>query len=419
MSGRGLVFGSLALRGVWSARQKGSVEAGSAVQAVDAISALTHRQDLTIRRIAELVDAQATPGAGEAYGKQLTEAVAGIEAEVEPKIRDAHNRAQEQYEKKLQTVNAADETTKASKQAADQQADAWFTCVAEQQADQQAIEDATVALVAATDAAAKACQAQEAKENFALSAGEEYKFDMACDLGVSDGCLPQHQSFNAKVDKMLQEAQDAVKGSAAKYAELKAGCEQRTQEAAKAKGAKEAAEQAFAKKELECKKTGEAREFAICQYGHQMQEKCVKETEYLEHLAVASATTEPDRMDEWTSTHILKCMLTRAEEKGLEHPVNADDLQACTKSVNYEEHVGKLEKQKAAFDKMAGACSSDQPVVFGNGQTWEVPTGEPIAAAYAQKELQLPYWPTKGRHPFKVCGSEGLRDRISDLPVIR
>jgi len=304
----------------------------------------------------------------------------------------------------LRTGNTAASDAKTT---ADSSVQAWFECVADEQAKRQAAEAAEKSLTSSRSNENEACQLQQDNKDFDWDATGKYKLEFGCDFGQGD-CPAAIQSFNTStVQKMKQDALAALQKDQAQYSGLKATCDQKKQARVQAQSAMNSAETAWSTQQAACKKFASRREASMCTYGSKVQAKCSAESAYTTLVsatkqAKGGAHSEVDRETEWAASQTAKCMVSQAITKGLSSAVDAADLAACAKKVSFAQSVGPLNLRQGELAKLSASngCSA-RSISFFNGQTWKIPAGaKPQSSAYVRAAFTPQLDPSAGNFNF-------------------
>merc|ERR1719384_225750 len=365
----------------------------------------------SIHAISLQADAAVTPGVEGSYVSSLKTVVQKIETEVIKKITDAQAATQAKLHALFQELESANSLTKNAKLGADQEEQAWFECIAAEQAKAQAVEDAEKSLTTSRSNEKEACQLQQDASPFKFDAKGKYTLKFACDFGKGDcdGALKTWST--GTLNKMNQDADAALKPSQTQYDAQKAACDAATKERAKAQSALSSAEQSMSAQKKMCQKIAPRREDALCGFGTKIQAKCTAESAFKQLVAASKKAkgddySEVDRAQEWTAAATTKCLVGKVIENGLGAAVTGADVDTCASGANFGDAGNQLNRKEKEFAALAAsnACIAG-PISFFNGQTWQVPAGpKPKASEYTRAAFtpQL----SLGGGPFAFCKSD-------------
>jgi len=418
MTGR-VVLGGIALSAshVFSNRQKMSLDSASVSSVVAEIGALIQEQQggTEVQKLIQQIAERATPGADGDYKSSIEEAIAAIEAEVEPKILASHKETQSKLDAALSAFRSqAGGASEALAEAKDVDK-TYFECVATEQTSRQAVESAEQSHETAEKAAAAACKAQEEDRSFTFDAAKgSYNFGMDCDLGDAEACQSQMDKLEEAVAKMEKDLTTAMDADQKQYDGLKAVCARKTLERNNARGALATAEKVFSGKRTQCANSVAGRRERMCSFGTELVKKCEMEDTF-NKLDAASreeghAMSESDRAQEWKAARTTKCMLQKYMEKGLDGSVNSDLLNACNEGGDEM----KLARQDAVAKQLKeGVRCADGPITFASGQAWNVPEGgAPASSSYSKVAFKPAFSLTRG---FGFCGKACTEPARSSL----
>jgi len=199
-----------------------------------------------------------------------------------------------------------------------------------------------------------------------------------------------------------------VKAKVDSYQEAKQACDAAKADVVAKQYARDAAVAAWESKRRECVQKHEPRQVAMCLFGVSLQNKCAKVEAYNTLMyqidqVKGGEYSHPDRVAEWRTTALTKCMLSKVVD-GSE--IDEATLNACEQAVNFAYDVGTLDRKSQIFAELTAAdkftCSEDH--IKFRGETWRVPQGEAPASSEYTTESFLPEVSlAKGTTPFGFC----------------
>lgn len=400
---KGLVLGG-ALACVGASRSKVDMKSAGAVQAVDTIASMLSLQHEEIRRIAEAVDAQATPGASDPYTNSLKKVVDKIKVELKAKVTEAQDAAQNNIDDALTAVQEAEAGAVVAKGVADKQDKAWFACVSQELNLKTFQETAEEKLAAAKQDEQEAHALEQKSSAFTFDAGDKYQMEMECDNDVEGECMQAKGVLIRSMKKMLQDASAALKAKQNYYNDVVAELGEREQETVAAEQVLETAGENHASHRNRCQASKLRRDRAICEYGDTLQAKGVQEGDFKAVIAAVdgkSEMSESDRVQEWKTLSHTECMLERGIEKGLEEPIDDEDHQACSELPDLE----ALDRKTAEIGQLSESHANEAgPITFGSGgEGWKVTSNGEAAADYTKEDFKPTLNPNPLQQPFGVC----------------
>jgi len=398
MSGK-VVLGisAVCFASVLAARQKTGVEHVSSTSIVESIGSLLEQSDKGSHALS-LIQQEMTPAVEQDVDAALKAAMQKIEAEVETKIKRGQEQSQQRLDEAYGNYERAATELQQTKGRADAADKAWYECIEEEQAQQQAIEAAQTAAAGAQRNQRQACQLMKDIDDFQFKpATAAPKF--ACEVAVQEDCQTKLAEFERQVAQMESEAASSLQEDMRKYATAKADCEAKTGQTAAAEGAITTARTSFARQQQQCRRLDQSRLPHICKAGKQMQAKCAVESKYQELLEQEAKEDEADRIREWQTTAAMKCLLLKYADGGMGDVADHDDLAACRGGdLGFE----RLKLKQEAFDKFTAAhqCKTG-PVTFFNGQTWRAYKGRYTKARFTPSLI------LDGEDAFAFCANVG------------
>jgi len=392
---------------VGASRSHVEMKGASAVHAVDTMSSLLDLQHEEVRRIAEAVDGQATPGASNPYTGSLKAVLDKIKGELKPKVEDAQQDAQRQITEALTAVEEATSAADAAKGIADKEDESWFGCVTQELAKKEFHETAQDALAEAQNDEKEALAKKESSRPVKFDAGNKYQKKMSCDLSVAGQCGQKKNIMMASWKKMIQDAKDMVAAKLDYYQDMEAQHKKRQEETAAAGRGMDAAAENHESHRNKCEAAKQRRDKAICEYGDHVQAKGVEEVDFKTVIDAVSRKgdkmSESDRVQEWKTLSHMECMLEKGIAKALKGPIDANDHAACADHADLiplERNGGKFEQMRKSHPNAAGS------VTFSNGEAWVVSSNGETAADYKKEAFKPTLNPNESEQPFDMCTEE-------------
>lgn len=403
---KGVVLGGV-LACVGATRSHVDMKSAGAVHAVDTMASLSLQHE-DVRRIAEAVDGQATPGASDPYTNSLTAVLDKIKGELKPRVEDAQKDAQRNIDDAFTAAQEAEGSAVAAKGVADKEDQDWFACVSDELQKKDFHETSQGRLEAAQNDEEEASAKKEGSRKFTFKAGNQYEMSMQCDNGVAGGCMQKKSSMMASMKKMIQDAKGRMDAKMQYFQDLKTQHENRQAETAAARNQVAVAAENHESHRSKCEAFKLRRDKAVCEYGDTVQAKGVEETEFKTLIAAVDRKggemSESDRKQEWKTLSHMECMLERGIAKGLKGgPVNANDHGACADQPD----LTPLARKAGEFGKLTQSHpNAARAISFGNGEAWTVSSNGETAADYSKGEFKPTLNPDAGEQPFDMCPEE-------------
>jgi len=348
---------------------------------------------------------QETPGAEQSLNEILAKAIQNIQADVSSLIFAAHNHTQEEANRKINAVDEATENAVAQKTIADQNDNAWFSCVGDQKAALKAVEDADAALVQAKGEVEEPCRQQEERRSFSAEPTPPVFED--CDVSLQGNCDAQVENFQSQVNSILESLKHDLAADQASYTEAKERCDAANANVVTKESALDAANAAFSSQKILCSQKHETRSVNMCLFGTDLQAKCEAVTSYerlfLDTKFRGNEFSHVDRIDEWKTTETTICVLNKVIGGG---PLGAEVIDECEQALDYERDVGIIDKQESRFEELTTVemfTCSESNISF-SGETWVGFTDATASTDYVKE----PYHPevdlAVGSPALSFCG---------------
>jgi len=348
---------------------------------------------------------QATPNAEQSLNELLGKVVEDIQDTVSSVIIAGHNQTQEEVARRIRDLDAATQNTVAQKTVANQADDAWFACVGDEKASRMSVEAAEAALEQAEFEVGEPCRQQEERRSF--SAEPTFPVFEECDLSLQGNCDAQVENFDSEVNSIVESLKQNLATHQTSYAEAKERCDVANANVVTKKSALDAANAALSSQKELCSQKHETRSLGMCLFGSDLQGKCEKVAAYEDLLAEIDATgnefSHSDRIGEWTTTEMTKCVLNKIIAGG---PLGANVMTECETAVDYEGDVGVIDRQTSDFEDLTTVemfTCSESNISF-LGETWVGFTDATASTDYVKE----PYHPevdlSVGSPAFSFCG---------------
>jgi len=373
------------------------------------------------------VSVDITPEAQESLNSALAKVVNEIEAKVESKIKAGHSGTQEAINKAIAELSAATTQAVDQKERADELDQAWFDCVTEEKGKRMAVEEAEQALAEArkslvTEPAGYAlaqvhaaqvtpCQLQEDRKMFTFTPDAD-RLKFVCDISEHGNCAPQLQNHRTQINSMMSGLRADAAAAVASWTEAKNACEAVKGDVAQKEKDLEDANKAWRAQRKRCLLAHESRQVSMCLFGKNLQHKCEKDSVYTDLIAEVEKVnggehSHPDRVQEWKTTSMTKCMLEKVISGA---NIDSDVLDACEAAVDYTSGVGDLDRKAEEYASLMAAhkfTCSESSIKF-IGKTWNVPEGDaPASSDYTIESFEPAVALNPDAAPFGFCASGG------------
>lgn len=383
-----MVAGNVGLLGTAARSRLEGLNRASASDVLSNVAGVLHQhgkaQTQTSQLLQMLAAEGATPGATESLNSALATVISEIEQSVEPTIKAGHADTQQAIDASINALESTTGTAVEFKQAADNADNEWFTCVRNEQAQLVAVEEADSAMQSSRTTETEACQLQEDRKAFSWQS-DEFPSQFDCDNAEASACSTELSNFETQVNDLVASLKETLAQSESDYAEAKAGCDTAKEDLVAKQSAHDTALTAWNEKKVECLSLHETRTVSMCNFGSELQRKCADVTAYHDLLAQVDAVnggvySRPDRVAEWTTVHMTKCMLGLVQEGA---DLDASAIEQCEISADYDNDVGTLLRRDSEFAELTTAdqFTCQETTITFSGQTWQVPTGDDAASS--------------------------------------
>jgi hypothetical protein len=374
------------------------------INVVDGISALMQKHATTkgaksamqILEKAQKAMVGITPGAKGAMDTALQGVITDIEANVETMIREQHTSTQGALDTALQALSTATDTALEAKTLANSADNAFVACIETEKGRLAAVEGAQASLVAAQEAKIQPCADQDAAAPYSKEFSEN-DLVFECDISIRGNCDGPLADFTGRVNSLLTGLEADVSSATGVYTAAKGRCDSAKAAIVAAQGALVQAQGDFSTQRQQCMQSHESRQVSLCMFGMDLSAKCDSASAFkaLEAQIDGSGSihSEPDRMAEWTSTEVTKCMLRIIIDADDLANVNLDEssLATCAQAVDYVGSVGSVDRKAGDFAVETGpdrfTCTETQ--ISFSGFSWSVPVAtEDTVVQSSQYEKQ-------------------------------
>jgi hypothetical protein len=400
-----------------AARNNVKVSESSAVgHVMDTIGALLqtrgHVDAEVLSNLRVLASQEITPGVSDSMNGALTKVISEIEQKVEAKIKASHADTQAAIDEKIKELTEETTQAVAQKKVADGSDDSWFNCVRGEKATRVAIEEAEKTLTQSRSNTNEPCQLQEDRKMYSWDPeAAALKFD--CDISAHGNCDKQMQNYQTQINSMLAGLKSDMGEAAESFAAAKNECDQAKADVVKKQSAHDDSIAAWTAQREECLTKHEARLLSMCLFGEHLQRKCEKVAAYTAQMTEIDAVkgggySHPDRVQEWKTTVLTKCMLSKVVAGA---QIDTAAMDECENALNFDHDVGVLLRKKTEFSDLTTVdkfTCSEQSIEF-RGETWEVPEGEaPSSSEYTTKPFKPEVSLTADSDPFTFCASSAV-----------
>lgn len=406
-------------------------QSGALATVVDQVSALiqaqhtsgTHSKALdSIRMLAS-----ATPaGTSGALNTALNDVIGEIEDTVDKVIKQSFEDTKTAIADSIVAIGTATGLAQSAKSSADTADNEWYGCIDEEKSMRVTYEDAVTTLQTATVAVVEPCANQKASKDFESNPNlapkglKDWSFD--CNFGNgadwADACTGDFASYKSTVSNMLVALKNEADGATAIWNEHRLECEQTTAAMNQATTDMEEADTNWQGKRISCLTMHETRKTEMCDFGVAYMLKCSQVDDYnaliaeVEEIGTAHAHSEADRISEWETAHVTKCLLKMVVEG---KDLDDTSAQACKDEVNYALDVvgdgvaaaaGVLDTKREEFETLTSTASftcAESTITF-QGMTWNVPQDvSPKSTEYTSEENLVGVNHEGDLSPFDFC----------------
>jgi len=392
------------------------------INVVDGISVLMQnhaatngaKSSMQILQKAQKAIAGLTPGAKRAMDAALQAVITDIETNVETLIRQQHVATQGALDSALQALSTATDVALGAKTLADSADSAFVTCIETEKGRLAAVEGAQATLVAAQDAKVQPCAEQDAAAPYSKEFSEN-DLVFECDISIQGNCDGPLEAFTERVNGLLTGLENDVTDATRVYTAAKGRCDSAKAAIVAAQAALVQAQDEFQTQRTQCMESHESRQVSLCMFGMDLSTKCGSARGFKSLEAEIDASnsgihSEPDRMAEWASTEVTKCMLQEIINADDLANVNMDEstLAACEQKVDYAGSVGTIDRKSGDYNRLTGpdrfTCSEAE--ISFSGFSWSVPVatedGVGQSSEYVKQQFAVPVNTGSGAK-FEFC----------------
>lgn len=312
---------------------------------------------------------QATPGVSD-HANVLKKVIAEIEKNVDAEIINSHKNTQAELEKRIVRLQKVTKYEMRAKAMADQLDQGWYDCVANEKAGLERLEQAEADIAKARTKMSVACRRPKSRSEYRAA-------KQRCSASRIEVQTKQ-RAYNNDLSMWFEE----------RWA---------------------------------CQPVHEERDTAMCMFGMDLQAKCAVAQQFetlrrrVDRSGEENGRSHEDRVGEWETSHLVKCMLKGVIEGG---EINEASLAACKASVDYSADVGVLDTKDAEYTAVMGEDKfncKDNTATFATGKNWITPLDfglTPKSSDYRTEDFNPEVNLAKLTLPFPFCGAalEGLTE---------
>jgi len=389
-----------------------SRQTGAVINVMDSIGSLlqTHKARANGAVHSQVLNnlfllASTTPGQSASLTEALTKVIAEIELNVDTKIRASFAATGDAIEVAVDNLKTATDTAVDEKNNADNGDNVHFNCVRTEKSKREAIEEADERLRQARSNDDEPCQLQADNAGFTAS---PQLAAFVCDISTNGNCNEQLTNYKTLIGNVVTAFTEDLSEKQKIYGDHKIACDAAVAETLAKSNAHDDSIAAWENQKTTCQNNLESAQQLMCLFGTSLQRKCVKAAAYTNLIAEVDLVnggehSQPDLEQEWKTTQVTKCMLTKVMDGGL---IDAAVLDVCDADVNFAVQVGVLDRRDLSFaDQMtAERFTCLETAIPFEGQTWNVPEGDaPPSSDYTTTDYAPMVDLTENSSPFEFC----------------
>jgi len=351
-----------------------------------------------------------TPEARVALSSSLQTVIDEIKTTVDAKIQRDHDETQSDIDKKVRQLQTETEETTAKYNTAVGADETWLGCVSEEKGKLEELESAQADLTTAQSEEQAARERKEAAIPFAKEVPASL-LSLTCFPAQDAECTSSLQALRASLRQYEEDLVGKIGKSKQTYDEATQALQDAENDVTEKEGQVTQKGVAWRSQRSKCEGQAQEKQRKMCSFGAHLQKKCEKIESYHYVMYLVDETdggfySHPDRVEQWTASHLTKCLLEKVIS---DFQIDSQTLSACEATVNFDADVGVLvrrgdEVQEAA-ESDAFRCEHTQ--VSFMGWTWEVPTGvENIKSDQYERvdDWQPGFTVDRGHLAFDFCG---------------
>lgn len=354
----------------------------------------------------------ATPEVQESMGDLLRKAIDDIRTTVDSKIQGGHDATQGEIDQRVDAVQAGSEGTAAKYDDAVSADELWLGCVVEEREKLQEVEEARANLTEAQDVARAAREHMEEVARFTKEAPASLPLSMTCSPGQDSGCASSLGALRATLDGYKQELAGEIGQAQQTFGAAFAAHEAAEGDVAEKEAQVSQKEESWRSQRSLCQGNAQERAQKMCSFGESLQGMCVQIQSYHDFMGLVDEAdggeySNADRMAEWTTSHLTKCLLEKVVN-GFQ--LDSEALAECEGTADFATDVGVLARKGEEVEQAAAsdAYSCDSVQISFMGWTWDVPA-EVDGISSDQYQRVEPWQPSfsvdADSQMFDFCGS--------------
>jgi len=357
-------------------------------------------------------DAQVDTTPEDAFGvfnQALEDLIKEIEVNVESKITASKDATQLEIENRIGELRTATTDLLEAKEQADHADLDWMTCVSNERQMAVDIETANKELSESRSSRGEACQLQQDHREFRWNADpEELLFECDISLTPFHNCDSQYTEYVDDVNSMISNSLEGeLETAAGVYEQHRLACVAATEDEAQKQSTADDAVTDYIGQHQLCVTRHGTRDVAMCHFETSYNHKCDKKVafETLERDINAEDGgdwSHPDRVNEWTTTSITKCMLRSIIDSTV---ITTAQVGACEADVDTSHlNLDMMGEDFADLTSKENFSCLETTITFNGGKAWSVPTSAPEPPAPSDEYTQGVFDPAL---PFAFCQSTG------------
>jgi len=338
-----------------------------------------------------------------------------IKSDVQSIIMRSKNATDDEMKRRIQQLETDTSAAMEAKGAANDEDEAWFECVRDEQKLQEFEEEKQQELERALEATVIPCRGRDDNRIYSREAQEPMQ--LTCDFSQGDQCDTELQKIEQAVIESIQTLKQEVGHQESVWNGYHEQCNGAWEAHAGAEADLELAERERIQKQGECSLLKEKRGISICAFGEALQVKCAALSSYnqiKEQLdQPGNVHSQVDRIAEWATTEATRCLLQdQIDNNVLYDPAQArQSLEACVASADFEAQGGDLSRQSK--QEQVDALKTEETFTcvdlhfdFYNGQAWDVNRQAlPISSGYQSVDFAPEATLDQEQEPFEICAT--------------
>lgn len=387
--------------GLMGLKEGKSASASRVITEVDALlqahrddPAVTHEVTTTTQDSVDLLHAA------------LENTISEIEEHVNPQILASHDATQTEINNRIEDLIKGNTDLLNQKETADGADDEWMQCVNNEKGMAKDIEEAKVALEQSSNNRNTMCQLQEDNRYFNYQTEPEqirFQCDISDPVSPEHNCDVQWQEFEFDLEVAWESFIDDVDSAVSVHDGHAHACQQAEEDETAKEESLRRAIQRYETQHQRCLGYHEERQLAMCDFETKYRGKCDLVTLYLNLMEEidtvdGSDYSQPDRVQEWTLTSTMICLLRRITETST---VDTTHVNECEAAVNAD-HLN-LERQRQRYTELTTEPNYNcaETTITFLGENWAIPASAPVPPPPSASYERVPFHPEL---PFSFCG---------------